>query len=415
MGRLRRSINRKLEDHVYRNTAKGNTYFYFEHPVAKAKGVPRKYFGDDWKAANEFAKKVNPQLSPLKDEIADFVNTVQPEIPVVTSGDGREQQQAAKLNATCKTVIGLFRNTAECKKWKTKSYWGTRDSHLSILENEEGNLVFSKLTASICGEIFKQYREGDGRMQFRKTLSSVFKFAVNEGYHSTNVALDYTLDSESRFTKRKRARMIYPSFIRLQERAEELDKQWLSDAMGLGLATAQSRCEVVKWKIKGKHKNLITIDGQEYLKFERQKTKEKDGGSWQLIKIEGMLKDIIKRCRVRAMTQGSPFLVTVDEGRRILGKDKEHRCQCTDDHLTKVMKKVADSLDDLEGSAVFSEIRSLACRIYYKIHGFEFVRDLTNHEDAKMTEEYLKGDEPTLKEGVADLRYEMIRDIKIQN
>ena len=66
MARLRRSINRKLEDHVYRTVAKGNTYFYYEHPVAKAKGVPRKYFGDDWKSANEFAKKVNPQLSPCR-------------------------------------------------------------------------------------------------------------------------------------------------------------------------------------------------------------------------------------------------------------------------------------------------------------------------------------------------------------
>ena len=32
-----------------------------------------------------------------------------------------------------------------------------------------------------------------------------------------------------------------------------------------------------------------------------------------------------------------------------------------------------------------------------------------------MIETYLKVDEPTFKEGVADLRYEMIQDIKIQN
>ena len=32
-----------------------------------------------------------------------------------------------------------------------------------------------------------------------------------------------------------------------------------------------------------------------------------------------------------------------------------------------------------------------------------------------MIEAYLKVDDPTLKEGVADLRYEMIQDIKIQN
>ena len=32
-----------------------------------------------------------------------------------------------------------------------------------------------------------------------------------------------------------------------------------------------------------------------------------------------------------------------------------------------------------------------------------------------MIEAYLKVDDPTLKEGVAYLRYEMIQDIKIQN
>ena len=97
MGRPRRSIHRKLETYVYRKEAKGRTYFYYEHPVAMAKGVPRKNFGNDWKAANEFAKKVNPQLSPLRNEIADYVDTVQPEIPADVAKAPRQKQKACLL------------------------------------------------------------------------------------------------------------------------------------------------------------------------------------------------------------------------------------------------------------------------------------------------------------------------------
>ena len=78
-----------------------------------------------------------------------------------------------------------------------------------------------------------------------------------------------------------------------------------------------------------------------------------------------------------------------------------------------MMAKISSDLD-VKGS-VFHEIRSLSCRIYFKQHGFEFVQALTNHSQAKMTEEYLKGDERVYQEGFADLDLAMIPKLKIIN
>ena len=76
---------------------------------------------------------------------------------------------------------------------------------------------------------------------------------------------------------------------------------------------------------------------------------------------------------------------------------------------------ISDQVDNLKGGKCFHEIRSLACRIYCELHGFDFVRDLTNHETAEQTKEYLKGDQRVYQKGVANLPFEMIKDLKIVN
>lgn len=412
MARLRRSINRKLETYVYRKEAKGHTYYFYEHPIAKAKGVPRKYFGDDWKAANEFAKKVNPQLSPLKDEIADYVDTVQPEIPAVVANDPRQKQKADKLNATMREVIKRFKaESDQCKKWQASTIWEDAGGHLRDFADKEGDVIFSQLDAPMCGEIFNAHRKRSGVYKMRSTLSGVMKWAINKGYHTKNVALDYTPEDGEKHTERKRERMLSEGFVQLQEKAIELGYEWLADAMVIALATAQGRAEVVSWTFRD---NLVKIDGEEYLRFERQKTRNKDGGSWQEIKVEGTLKDVLHRCRVRALKMGCPFIVTVTTG-RLLKQGKKHRCQCLPNFLSDKLDWISEQVDNLKGGKHFHEIRSLACRIYYELHGFDFVRDLTNHETAEQTKEYLKGDQRVYQKGIANLPFEMIKDLKIVN
>ena len=100
---------------------------------------------------------------------------------------------------------------------------------------------------------------------------------------------------------------------------------------------------------------------------------------------------------------------------KIKDDNKVHRCQCLPDFLSYMMRKVSSQVSDEVSGNVFHEIRSLSCRIYFKQHGFEFVQALTNHSQAKMTEEYLKGDERVYQEGFADLDLALIPKLKIIN
>ena len=68
-----------------------------------------------------------------------------------------------------------------------------------------------------------------------------------------------------------------------------------------------------------------------------------------------------------------------------------------------MMRKISNQVSGEIGGNVFHEIRSLRCRIYFKQHAFEFVEALTNHSQAKMTEEYFRGDERVYQEGFANL------------
>ena len=64
---------------------------------------------------------------------------------------------------------------------------------------------------------------------------------------------------------------------------------------------------------------------------------------------------------------------------------------------------VSDQVDNPKGGKCFHEIRSLACRICYELHGIDFVGDLTNHETSEQTKEYLKGDPRVYQKGIANL------------
>tara|TARA_Y100001970_G_scaffold281426_1_gene392187 strand:+ start:1636 stop:1974 length:339 start_codon:yes stop_codon:yes gene_type:complete len=110
------------------------------------------------------------------------------------------------------------------------------------------------------------------------------------------------------------------------------------------------------------------------------------------------------------MSLGCPYIVAVDTKPLRPSKEKTHRSQCLPDFLTKTMNRITSDLN-VDGD-VFHEIRSLACRLYFQEHGFEWVANLTNHATAKETEEYLKDDSVVYREGIADLPIKLISNVK---
>ena len=306
-------------------------------------------------------------------------------------------------------VVSQFTNESELyKDWvATQGTWKGKKHHFTVLQEKEGHYIFSQLDSATCLKIIERHRSGDGRRKLKDTMSGIFKWAINRGYHSTNVAQAITLDRNSKHTIRQRKRMSIKDYATISDAAQAQNFHWFADAMEIALITAQGRAEVVSWTYKD---NIVKQDGKEFLKFERQKTKNKTGGSWQLVEIGDDLKKCIHRCRVRSMRLGCPYIVSVDTKPLRPSKEKTHRSQCLPDFLTKTMNRITSDLN-VDGD-VYHEIRSLACRLYFKEHGFEWVANLTNHATAKETEEYLKDDSVVYREGIADLPIKLISNVK---
>ena len=409
MAGKRRSINRKLAQYVYCRTVNGKDYYYYEHPLMKAKGVRPESFGSNWQEANEVARCANAKFSTQRDRLENLVTKVDPGTPVVKLSVEQSRKKTERLNATMGDVVSRFKNESEqYQDWiATKGTWKDKKNHFTILQEKEGHNIFSQLDTATCLEIIREHRSGDGRRKLKDTMSGIFKWAINEGYHTTNVAKEITLDRNSKHTIRKRKRMSIKDYATISDAAQAQNFHWFADAMEIALITAQGRAEVVSWTYKD---NIVKQDGKEFLKFERQKTKNKSGGSWQLVEIGDDLKKCIHRCRVRSMRLGCPYIVAVDTKPLRPSKEKTHRSQCLPQFLTDTMSRITSDLN-VDG-AVFHEIRSLACRLYFKEHGFEWVANLTNHATAKETEEYLKDDSVVYREGVADLPIKLISNVK---
>ena len=64
-----------------------------------------------------------------------------------------------------------------------------------------------------------------------------------------------------------------------------------------------------------------------------------------------------------------------------------------------MMRKVSNQVSDEIDGTVFYDFKSLSRRIYFKQYSFEFVQALTNHSQAWMTLENLRGDERFYQEG----------------
>lgn len=243
--------------------------------------------------------------------------------------------------------------------------------------------------------------------RFRSLLSLIFKYAIADGFAEDNPAAK-TMNQQ---TEKKRTRLSLEGFLAIRHFEDPKwqkgndDRQWLKNAMDLGLLTLQRREDIVNMKFEDIKTETHPVTGEtiEYLYVIQKKTEKHGECAFIKIKIGPDLKAVIKRCRDNIP---SPYLIHRNPNRRLKSQEKTHPTQILPDFLSHEIAEIRDQLPlfkkmPLEQRPAFHEIRSLGIKLYENA-GVD-AQKLAGHSDRAMTEKYKAGHEIAWTEAEATL------------
>lgn len=269
---------------------------------------------------------------------------------------------------------------------------------LDRIRSQYGRIPFLQIDILKAKQIIYSF-QGDGRRQTKVLLSTLWDYAIGEGYsdrYMANIPSKVNLPPRQ---ERQRERIMTMEDYRA---ARAKCPEWLQDAADLALITLQGRMEIVTARI---NKHIVKRGESRFLQFQRQKTLNTTAHAVE-IEIGENLAPIIHRCMERSMRLGAcPFLLSVKQRSTNKSREaKQHRAQVLPEYLTRAWTRYT--------GYSFHEIRSLGRRVYEQQliqSGYtaeqtkHYICSLTGWADEKMYKLYSETNEVTYLPAKAEL------------
>jgi integrase len=368
VGRTRQVRNRDLERYVKRD-ARG--YISYKHPLMDKPQT----FGKDVGAANEVAKIVNARLSRQSEVVRRILEPAE---------------------ATFSQVSQRFiAERVSDMKWSA-SYRRENLGRLKIMCAATGDQAFRDLDVLALNTLIDENFKGDGRRLARNMLMHLYRFAIGKGLHKSFNVAEQVLEISKAPRIRQRISN-YADFEIIRAHAPVFTQ----NAMDISLITLQARQELCAMRLKD-------IEG-DTLRVIRQKTARKTDRAYIEIQIGDELRKVLHRCRVEAMSYGSPYVLNYAS--RVKSMHKKHRTQVLPRMLSGAFTRAVNKCglyDHLspEQRPTLHEVRSLGGRLYESMGmPAEFIQTLYGHAGPGMTERYLEGDKIAWTKAVASMEF----------
>lgn len=357
--RLRR--NADLPANLYANKVGSVTYYRYRRPDTRTFHSLGTVKGQ----AVADARQLNAVLMKQADRVGEVLGTAE---------------------QTMSHLIGRYRKEYLPEQKLADSTLQNIGYRLDRFDEDLGKSLVESFDVKVIAEYLDDNFVRDSYIKHRTTLIDLFRFAQMKGLYPSDLDNPASVTYPKSSYEKRRQR-----FTGVQIKAiYDISPEWMQIAIELGLATLQSRNEVINMRLEDFDESTGV------LRVVRQKSQKHEHAYLEIERPQ--IAEIVSRSRRSGIA--SPYIVHRAPERRKVAKDRKHWTQLTANHFTSEFRKYRDQtglFDDIpaEERPTFHEVRAYGSWAYKK-QGFDketYVQPLMAHADEKMTGLYQSGHE----------------------